>query len=123
MNATHIKTRFDVALWLTLGTGVPVNGDNWKINALTFVDGLSNPYDAPTVIQDITDVFCPKGVSLAQSLTLKAILTGGLPDFEWTVEYTDYQNNIGNPTYEDPVRLRVESVLARLFQMPEFHTM
>lgn len=123
VNATHIKTRFDVALWLTLGTGVPVNGDNWKINALTFVDGLSNPYDAPTVIQDITDVFCPKGVSLAQSLTLKAILTGGLPDFEWTVEYTDYQNNIGNPTYEDPVRLRVESVLARLFQMPEFHTM
>lgn len=123
VNATHIKTRFDASLWMTLGTGIPVNGDSWKIDALHFVDNLSLPPSAPTVIDDIADVFCPKGLTTIQKTTLKYILTNGLPDFEWTVQYNDYQNNIGNPTYEDPVRLRVELVLSKLFQMPEFQTM
>jgi uncharacterized protein (DUF1800 family) len=123
VNATHIKTRFDSALWMTLGNGIPVGGNNWKIDALHFVDNLSLPPDAPTVIQDIADIFCPKGLNTTQQLTLKAILTGGLPDFEWKLQYNEYQANIGNPTYEDPVRFRVELVLSELFQMPEFHTM
>ena len=123
VNATHIKTRFDAALWVTLGTGIPVNGENWKIDALYLLDNLSLPPDAPSVIQDIVDLFCPKGLSTVQQLTLKSILTGGLPDFEWTIQYNEYQANIGNPTFEDPVRLRVELVLSQVFQMPEFHTM
>jgi len=123
VNATHIKTRFDVALWLTVANGIPVNGDFFKIDALHLVDSLSSPANAPAVIQDLADMFCPKGLTATQQLTLKAILTGGLPDFEWTIEYNDYQANIGNPMYEDPVRTRVELVLSQLFQMPEFHTM
>jgi len=123
VNATHMKTRTDASSWMTIYTGIPVNGDFWKIDALNFVDGLSNPTDAPTIIDDITDTFCPKGVDAAQKLILKLILTGGLPDFEWTIEYSDYVNNPGNTVYSDPIRIKVEQVLARLFQMPEFHTM
>ncbi|MDB2656909.1 DUF1800 domain-containing protein [Crocinitomicaceae bacterium] len=123
VNATHIKTRFDIALWMTLATGIPVNGDNFKIDALHVVDSLSLSADAPTVIQDLTDMFCPKGLTATQQLTLKLMLTNGLPDFEWTLEYNDYQANIGDPVYEDPVRTRVELVLSQIFQMPEFHTM
>ncbi len=123
VNATHIKTRFDVSAFMTIYGGIPVNGNNWEIDALTFVDGLSDPYDAPTVIDDICDVFTPKDVDALQKLILKSILTNSLPDFEWTLEYTDYINNPGDPTYSDPVKQRVNLVLARLFQMPEFHTM
>lgn len=123
VNATHIKTRFDISLWITLAAGIPVNGDNWKIDALHVVDNLSLPADAPAVIQDLVDMFCPKGLTVVQQTALKLILTGGLPDFEWTVQYNEYQANIGNPTFEDPVRLRVELVLSELFQSPEFHTM
>lgn len=123
VNATHIKTRFDIALWMTIATGIPVNGDFFKIDALHVVDSLSTPASAPDVIQDLTDMFCPKGLTATQQLTLKLMLTNGLPDFEWTLEYNDYQANIGNPTYEDPVRTRVELVLSQMFQMPEFHTM
>lgn len=123
VNATHMKTRSDATSWMTVFGGIPVNGDNLKVDALAFLDGLSLPSDAPTVIDDMVDVFAPKGIDAAQKLMLKAILTGGLPDFEWTVEHSDYVNNPGNTTYSDPVRTKVELVLARLFQMPEFHTM
>lgn len=122
VNATHIKTRFDLSSWMSIYTGIPANGNDWKVDALTFLDNLSLPADAPTVIDDICDVFSPKGVDAVQKLILKAILTNSLPDFEWTLQYNEYQANLGNPTYSDPVKQRVELVLGRFFQMPEFHT-
>jgi len=123
VNATHIKTRFDSSLWMTLGTGIPVNGENWKINALAFLDALSDPYQPATIIDDIIDVFCPKGLGVTQELTLYSILTSGITVSDWQMEYSAYQANIGNPTFEDPIRTRVELTLSRLFQMPEFQTM
>jgi uncharacterized protein (DUF1800 family) len=123
VNATHIKTRFDVSSFMTLLPGIPVNGNNWKIDALTFLDNLSLPSDAQTVIDDMCDVFTPKDVDAIQKIVLKAILTNSLPDFEWTLQYNEYLANPGNATFSDPVKFRVELVLARLFQMPEFHTM
>jgi hypothetical protein len=70
----------------------------------------------------MADVFTPKGLSAANKLTLKFILTNGQPDFEWTLQYTDYQADPGNITLSNPIRQRVEFVLYRLFQMPEFQT-
>lgn len=123
MNATQVKGRFDISAFFTIYGGIPVNGDNWKVNGLGFLDNLSIPADPVQVIDDIVDVFCPKGVDAIQKLILKSILTNGQPDFEWTVQYGEYTSNLGNPTYSDPVRQRVELVLARVFQTPEFHTM
>lgn len=123
MNATQVKGRFDISSFFTIYGGIPVNGDNWKVNGLGFLDNLSDPSDPVKVINDIVDVFCPKGVDAIQKLILKSILTNGQPDFEWTLQYGEYTSNLGNPTYSDPVRQRVELVLARVFQTPEFHTM
>ena len=121
-NSSYIKLRFDVAAFLTMTPGVEVNGHFFKINALNLVDGLSDPSNPVHVIDDIAVVFCPKGLSTVQKLMLKQILTNGLPDFEWTVQYNDYVANSGNATFSDPVRLRVELLLFTLFQMPEFQT-
>jgi uncharacterized protein (DUF1800 family) len=122
VNSTHIKTRFDMANYLTIYPGIPVSGQNLKLDALAFVDGLSDPSNAVQVIDDMCDVFCPKPISAIQKATLKFILTNGQPDFEWTLQYTDYQANLGNTTYSNPVKQRVEYVLTRIFQMPEFQT-
>jgi hypothetical protein len=118
-----VKTRFDISSFFTIYTGIPVNGNNWKVNAIGFLDNLSIPADPVQVIDDIVDVFCPKGVEAIQKLILKSILTNGQPDFEWTIQYNEYLADPGNPTFSDPVRLRVELVLARVFQTPEFQTM
>jgi len=121
-NSSYIKLRFDLSTYLTLTTGIASGADNFKIDALGFVNGLSLPSSAPAVIDDMADVFTPKGLSAANKLTLKFILTNGQPDFEWTLQYTDYQADPGNITLSNPIRQRVEFVLYRLFQMPEFQT-
>jgi uncharacterized protein (DUF1800 family) len=122
LNSTYLKQRFDFSTYITQFTGINVGGNNFKVNALNVVDGLSLPASAPNVIDDLCALYCPKNVDAATKLSLKFILTNGLPDFEWTLEYNDYQANIGNPTYSDPVRLRVELVLSRLYKMAEFQT-
>ena len=123
MNSTHLKSRFDAASIVTFLTGIPVLGEFWKVDALNFVDNLSVPSDPVVVIEDIADVYCPKGLDAGQKLILKLILTDGQPDTEWTIQYSQYLGDPGNPTFSDPIRTRVELVLANVFQKPEFHTM
>lgn len=123
VNATHIKERFDIATWLTILPGAVANGNYLKVDALTFLNNLSDPTTAVTVIDDFCDVLTPKDVDPLQKLILKAILTNSLPDFEWTLQYSQYTSDPGNSAVSDPVRQRVELTLNRLFQMPEFQTM
>jgi uncharacterized protein (DUF1800 family) len=122
VNSTRIKTRFDLAYYFTILAGHPVGSNNLKIDALGFVNALSLPADAVQVIDDICDVFFPKAVSAIEKLTLKSILTGGQPDFEWTLIYNEYLADPTNPVVANPVRTKVELVLSRVFQMPQFHT-
>jgi hypothetical protein len=122
INSTTIKSRFDYAAAFTILTGIPAGSNFFKVNALGFVDGLSNPSDAIQVIDDICDVFFPKAIDAAQKLVLKGILTNGLPDFEWTLQYNDYIGNPGNTAFSDPVKIRIQLVLNRVFKMPEFQT-
>jgi uncharacterized protein (DUF1800 family) len=122
VNSTHIKTRFDLAYYFTILTGFPVNSDFLKLDALSFINGLSFPANAVLVIDDVCGVFCPKPIGIVQKTILKSILTGGQPDIEWTIDYNAYVSDPTNLTVSNPVKAKVEQVLARVFQMPEFHT-
>jgi uncharacterized protein (DUF1800 family) len=122
INSTYITKRFQIGYYLSILTGLQVNGHFYKIDALNLVNGFSNPSEPNAVIDDLCLVFCPKPISAFQKGVLKAVLTNNLPDFEWTDQYNDYVANSGNTTFSDPVRSRVEYVLSQLFQMPEFQT-
>lgn len=122
VNATHLQTRFGLAYYFTVFSGIPVAGENLKLDVLPFLDNLTDPTSAQIVIDDIAELFFPKAISVAQKATLKYLLLGGQPDFEWTLQYADYVNNPGNTTYSQPVRSKVELVLFQVFQMPEFQT-
>lgn len=122
VNSALLKTRFQITDYMTFLTGLPANGNTWELNVLTFLDNLSLPSDAPTVIDDIEDIFTPKGLSPTKKLILKAVLTNGLPDFEWTLQYNEYLANPGNTTYSDPVKTRIKLVLQQVFHMPEYQT-
>lgn len=122
INSSYIKLRFDFGSYLTIWGGINVDGNTLPLNHLDFLDGLSLPSDAPQVIEDIVTVFCPKGLSTTQKTVLKFVLTNGLPDFEWTLQYNEYLANPGDQTYSDPVKQRVALTLDQLFKLPEFQT-
>lgn len=119
-NSAYIKLRFDISDYVSLLGGFNSNGNTWGVNHLEFLDNLSNPSSAPDVIDDIALIFCPKGLDATKKLTLKLILTNGLPDFEWTIQYNDYASDPSNAVVSDPVKYRVALTLSQLFKMPEF---
>ncbi|MCO5259406.1 MAG: DUF1800 domain-containing protein [Crocinitomicaceae bacterium] len=119
VNSTHIKTRMSVAYLFTIGAGLQINGQTFKVNALGFLDGLSNPSNVNSVIDDMILIFTPRLLSTTQRTILKTVLTGGQPDFEWTIQYNDYINNPGDVTYSNPIKLKVETTLMRLLILPE----
>jgi len=121
INSTYIKKRFDIVSALVY-TGVPIGTNVLKMNHLGFLNGLSNPSSAPQVIDDICDVFFPKAIDAADKLMLKLILTGGLPDFEWTIQYTDYTNDPTNIAVSNPVMQRMQATMNVILKMPQFQT-
>jgi uncharacterized protein (DUF1800 family) len=120
INSTYIKKRFDVANLLT-SNNYNVNGNIFKIQVLSLLNGLSSPASAPQVVEDLCLVLFPKDIPAADKLAIKAILTGGLPDFEWTLQYNEYLADPTNPTFYTPVELRMQAVLNIMFKMPQFH--
>jgi uncharacterized protein (DUF1800 family) len=120
INSTYLKKRFDIALLMTTN-GLTINGQNFSLNFLGLLDGLSDPSSAPQVIADLCLVFCPKPIDAADQLYLKSLLTGGLPDFEWTLQYNDYLADPTNSVFSLPVTQKVKAVLNTLFRMPQFH--
>jgi hypothetical protein len=122
VNSTSIKTRFDVATAVTVFTGIPSGTDNLKINALGFLNALSNPANATQVIDDICDVFCPKPISAAQKLVLKNILTDTQGDTVWQNQYNAYAADPGNTTLSGPIEFRVNLTMNSIFKMPQFQT-
>ena len=121
INSTYIKKRFDIVSALVY-SGVPIGTNVLKLNLLGFLNGLSNPSNAPQVIDDICDVFFPKAIDATDKLMLKLILTNGLPDFEWTIQYTDYVNDPTNTVVSIPVTLRMQALMNVILKMPQFQT-
>lgn len=122
INSSYIKLRFDFASYITLWGGIVVDTNAFQINHLGFLDALTTPNDPVQVIDDLELIFCPKGLSVLEKAMLKTILTNGLPDFEWTIQYDDYIAHPGDQTYSDPVKMRLALTLDQLFKLPEFQT-
>ncbi|MBI2257829.1 MAG: DUF1800 family protein [Flavobacteriia bacterium] len=121
-NSSYIKLRFDFVSYVTLWGGINVNGNQFQVNHLTFLNQLSNPSDATQIIEDMALLFCPKGLDETKKIVLKTLLLNGLPDFEWTLQYNEYLADPNNPTFSDPIKQRIALVLDQLFKQPEFQT-
>ncbi len=123
INSSLITTRFNTSDLFTLSKGLRSNGNSYKINLLGFLAVLeaeSNPKEAEILIDQLEILFCCKPLQLSQRDALKKTLTDGLPDFEWTIEYTNYLNNPADQDAADLVEQRIKMVLSQLFKMPEF---
>lgn len=122
VSAVFYQTRTAFINTYVLGNGFTANGNKFQINALKFLDNLSNPTNAVDVVNDMCLIFAAKDVDPIDKLAIKNVLTDGLPDFEWTNESTDYYANPGNSTYSDPVAARIRATLAAVFKLYIFQT-
>ena len=93
------------------------------VPVLLIVSSITNADDPVVLIRSLANQLFNYEISQNQIDSLKDILIPGLPDFEWTIEYSDY---LGDPS-DTPLRISIENKLRNLIgtmvQMSEFQIM
>lgn len=114
------RQEFTDAIIQPNGIGVG-GGQRLRIDVLALVQTLDNPSDPNALIEELAAFMFPQPLTDAQKGYLKEVLIPGLPDYEWTVEYSEWA---ADPTNEDlaaPVDAKLRNLLQVMMAMPEFY--
>jgi len=120
LSAVHLQKRYRFIDTKIASGGISQNGNTFKIDALGFLNGLPTPSDPVAVIDNMIEVFVVGDLHSEDKLMLKNILTDNLPDFEWTVLYSDYL--MDPAANESNVTDQIKSTLGALFKIYMFQT-
>ena len=104
-----------------LTQGITQFGATARVDVLKLATVLDDPYDPNTLIEGFVKLLFPQPITQEQLSALKEILIPGLPDFEWTVEYTDYLANPNNANLAAAVESKLRNLLVAMTAMPEFY--
>ena len=127
VNNYLLPKRLDYCRVLVSGGDLVIDSNSFTIPPLVPVllitariPGADNPN---TLITELANQFFNYSISQSQLDALKEFLIQGLPDFEWTIEYSNF---IGNPS-DTALRISVENklrnLIATMVQMSEFQIM
>lgn len=127
LNTATLPVRIDHSNALINGLQTTVGDTQYdfqeSIPVLDIVAALDLPQDPNRLILDLAERFFPYGITEGQKDYLKEILIPGLPDFEWTVEYSDYVSDPADPQKKEAVENRLRALFTALLEMPEAQLM
>jgi hypothetical protein len=102
-------------------TGLKVgNNPAATFPVLTWVATLENPFEPDPLIEGLALQLFPRPISAQKLAYLKEVLLPGLPDYEWTVEYTDHLANPADTDLANAVSNKLRNLIATMMQMPEY---
>lgn len=120
INATTLQARMAFTDQMT-SNGYTYGGQNIKIDSLHLMTLLNDPYNPDSVIDEFVKMFFPQPITPGQHTVLKETLLAGQPDYEWTVEYSDYEANPDNTGLGASIASRLDNLLKAMLAMPEFY--
>lgn len=129
INSVTLPDRFNFTNLLVGATEpITVQGFTIQIDVLGWMDSIftiggANPYDVNIFIGEFAKLLLPKALSDSQTAYFKEILIPGLPDFEWSVEYDNYQQNLEDETIVMAMANKLRLFVNAFFTLPEFQLM
>lgn len=93
------------------------------IPTLDLVKGIVNAQDPNVLIHSIALMIFNYPITENQRSSLKEILIPGLPDFEWTVEYSTYLSDQTNESVKMSIERKLKNLLSIMLRMSEFQIM
>jgi uncharacterized protein (DUF1800 family) len=111
------RARYSDAL---VGNGYNSGGVNLQIDILAFAASLSNPGDPNVLISELAYLLFPVPLTATQIAVLKETLLPGLPDYEWTLEWSAYIATPTNTTVSKPVKTKLQALIGLMLRMPEY---
>lgn len=127
VNSYLLPKRLDYCRILVTGGDLIIDNKKYTVPPLVPVlqitAGITNAQDPNILVTELANQLFNYEITEEQVISLKDILIPGLPDFEWTVEYSDYLSNPSNIAMALSVDKKLRSLIAVMVQMSEFQIM
>ena len=127
VNNYLLPKRLDYCRLIVTGGKLLIDKKTYKIPPLTPVliiaSNITNSQDPNVLITDLASQLFNYEISQNQIDSLKDILIPGLPDFEWTVEYSDYLATPTDEALKVSVENKLRNLIGTMVQMSEFQIM
>lgn len=94
-----------------------------RVPVLDIVNNIADAYDPNVLINSLAEIMFNYPIAPAQVTSLKDILIPGLPDFEWSVEYSEYLGDPSNLALADSVKNKLKNLFSVMVRMSEFQIM
>jgi uncharacterized protein (DUF1800 family) len=125
INAVTLPRR-NQATDLFIGTGYTRNGFTLKADPLALVQAMSaaisgTSSDPNLLVAEFVRLLVPLTLTASQLAFLKNALIPGLPDFEWTAEWTMYLGAPTNAARKNAVLAKLQAMLKALAVLGEYH--
>jgi uncharacterized protein (DUF1800 family) len=93
------------------------------VPVLLIVSSIPNAEDPTVLITSLANQLFNYEISQNQIDSLKGVLIPGLPDFEWTIEYSNYLEDPSNSALRISIENKLRSLIGTMVQMSEFQIM
>lgn len=93
------------------------------VPVLDIAESITDSTDPNTLIQELGNRMFNYPISTSQITSLKEVLIGGLPDFEWTVEFGGYLSDKNNMALKTSAEKKLKALLTSMVRMSEFQIM
>ncbi len=105
------------------GPGHKQNSFTQIIDPVAFANLASDPSDPNVLIDEWASFLYPIDITPAQKTFLKDALLPGLPDYEWTIEWSDYVADPNDAGKAAAITTKLRELLSVMLAMPEFQLM
>ncbi|WP_298882054.1 DUF1800 family protein [uncultured Polaribacter sp.] len=127
VNSYLLPKRLDYARIIVTGGDLIIDEKKYNVPPLVPVlyiaSQIPNAQDPNVLIAELSNQLFNYPIIQSQIDALKDILIPGLPDFEWTVEYSNFLNNPADEALKISVDNKLRSLIAVMVQMSEFQIM
>ncbi|MEZ4908486.1 MAG: DUF1800 family protein [Saprospiraceae bacterium] len=97
-----------------------INGIKYGMDLLTLITEFPEPENPDSLINSFIDLYLSQDLSDEQKEYLKTqVLIPGLPDYEWTVEYSDYLSDPDDDVKKNSILTKLRNLNLILLNMPE----
>jgi uncharacterized protein (DUF1800 family) len=127
VNNLLLPKRLSYSKVIVTGGELVIDGINYTVPpltpVLTITASINNSQDPNILIKALAEQLFNYEISQNQITTLKDILIPGLPDEEWTIEYSEYLSNPTNQPLAISVDKKLRDLISTMVQMSEFQIM
>lgn len=91
-----------------------------RVPVLEIVNNIANAADPNVLINSLAEMMFCYPITPAQVTSLKEVLIPGLPDYEWSVEYSDYRSDPSNTALGASVENKLRRLFSVMVRMSEY---